>query len=112
MCHVLRHYEALTAKEPLSDQEKINHWFVAYSNAAQVNLAPLFDFWEWPLSESSKQEVEQNNYPKWLPDDEITKMDQSRVRSIQGIYPNMERSVTQREFPFVFESKTTMMSVV
>ncbi|CAF1043285.1 unnamed protein product [Didymodactylos carnosus] len=40
-----------------NDQEKIDHWIVTFSQTVDCNLCPLFKFWGFPISSSTKDSL-------------------------------------------------------
>lgn len=49
---VFRTYEQ-TKPKLNSDQEKIDHWIITFSEQVGKNLVPLFKFWSFPVSQST-----------------------------------------------------------
>lgn len=50
----------------LSDQDKIDLWFINICKATKSNLTEFFDIWKLPVSLQAKKEV--TGYKKWLPE--------------------------------------------
>lgn len=61
---VFAEYRDLPATErPSTDQEKRDQWLVRFSRAVGVNLAPQFQLWRIPVSESAVRQIA--NLPTW-----------------------------------------------
>ena len=54
---IFRQYEE-TQPNLDSDQEKIDHWIMTFSQQVGYNLMPLFKFWGFPVSESTVDDLE------------------------------------------------------
>ena len=57
-------------KLPEDDQEEINQWVVRWSSIVELNLAPMFELWFWPLSPDTYTRLA--DMSPFLPMDNIT----------------------------------------
>lgn len=47
-----------------TDQEKIDHWIITFSNVVNHNLVPLFRFWGIPVSHSTINALQHLEIPR------------------------------------------------
>ena len=69
--HVFRLYESMAdADKPQSQQSKIDRFFSLFSQAVNLDLSPLLDFWNIPFSDEAR--AKSAHLQPFLPDDELT----------------------------------------
>lgn len=59
-----------------TDQKKMDYWIIKFSKQVGKNLVPLFKFWDWPISESTINELSGLEIAKI--DDELIQVAPSR----------------------------------
>ncbi|XP_022249607.1 TRPM8 channel-associated factor homolog [Limulus polyphemus] len=84
---VFREYEENTGLKPTTNEAKIDLWYTRFSKSVNYDLAPLFEFWGFPLSSSAKQSV--NSLQPFICEDEITSSAPERFEEICSNYPNI-----------------------
>ena len=70
---------------PRTDQDKIDTWFLIFSEEAKFNLASLALLWGIPISKKSLLKLKDFNYEFFIPKDEITERATSRVDEVRKI---------------------------
>ncbi|XP_013774531.1 TRPM8 channel-associated factor homolog [Limulus polyphemus] len=100
--NVFRKYETDTGSKPVTNEAKIDLWYTRFSNAANYNLAPLFEFWGFPLSASAKQSV--SSLQPFICKDEMTSFAPDRFNKITSDYPNI--FIMTFEIPNLSDSDT------
>ena len=55
---------------PKSDLDKMQEWVIRYSKQVGYNLSPVFEFWRWPITDETKEEL--SHLDPYFPDDSIT----------------------------------------
>ena len=91
---VFRRYQVLNPSEkPKSDQDKIDLWFLIFSEETKLNLAPVGIFWGLPFSEGGLKKIAALNFKPFLPEDEITKEVPDRVKFVKSRFPALVQKV-------------------
>ena len=85
-----RYYEALNPQD-LSDADKISLWIERCSASSRHNLAPLFDFWGFPVDTTLLIRLAEQGHHLFLPDDEITTLAPDHTKAILHKYPGCLR---------------------
>merc|ERR1712150_340081 len=81
---------------PDSDAEQMSQWVIRWSQAVNLNLCPMFEFWQWPLSKNTCAAVK--NLTPFLPSDDVTSIgDADRlVSSLEKKYKKLARKTTSK----------------
>ena len=84
---VFRVYEGLPAEErPKKNDDKIDRWFLLFSQTVGFNLEPLAVFWNIKLSQDFGKDLDLEFL---LPFDELAKSVPDRVKLVQDKFPNL-----------------------
>ena len=78
------------------DQNKTDTIFTLFSRTVNRNLAPMFIFWGIRFSVAAYREVASLQH--FLPDDRFTALAPSRVKELQGRFPNITRTPNKTRF--------------
>ena len=80
-----REYELIPLSEhPKANEDKIEQWIGRFSAIVGFNLCPLFDFWGFEITEDVNVQLQE--LPLCLPDDEITQLAPHRYRRMVEKY--------------------------
>lgn len=70
---------------PRTDQDKIDTWFLIFSEETKFNVESLALLWGIPISKNSSNKLKELNYEFFIPKDEITERATSRVNEVKRI---------------------------
>jgi len=89
---VFRRYETRNVStSPSTDQERIDTWFLIFSEVVGRNLAPLAHFWNIPISSEKVSHLKRAYPVGFLPDDEVTRFAPGRVNATLRLFPGTVR---------------------
>ena len=80
-------------KRKMTNQEKIDRWFVWFSETVKHDLTPIALFWGIPMSISAISELRGSHLPQFLPADEIIRAASVRTSEIIRLFPGITREI-------------------
>jgi hypothetical protein len=78
-------------KRRKTDDLKIDDFYETFSLQVEYDLIPLFDFWRIKIGEEAKTTVHSKSLPYFLPDDEFTQLNHSKVKELMKKYSGLKR---------------------
>ena len=92
---VFRRYQSEPElKKKMTNQEKIDTWFVRFSETTGYDLTPIAMFWGIPVSPSAISGLAESKLRPFLPDDDVTRASVNRTSEVLRVFPGVIRKIT------------------